>query len=698
MALALTTELFVDGAWTAYTSLEESGWSSQIGPDPETGTQPNRITFTLDDNDGSKDPTNASSPLYGKIGQNTPARIRISGTTLTTCEASSWEPDRDLAFVSGTVGRAWVDLTAEGLLRRLGRWEDPLDSPMVRQTNSYSSLIGHMPLEDPSGASNLVQMVTGVGPGFYYRTVTLGADPGAGGSGPCVVLGSDGQIGGFFKNASGSGYQIMIAAKLAQVPASATSQPIFQWADTLGRTWRWQVNNTNYLWDVTAADGTVLSSVTTPYGTTLPNQWIRYRVRVTVSAGTITYEPAWYVQDASVITGTTITFSAASTGRPRGWSANGSAVTDGAAYTGMFAVTDTSLDLIGTYNATASFNGYLAERAGLRFLRLMGELGLTGYIGGSSSTTVPMGRQKPDTALNLLEECVRTEAGILYDEPSDVALMFRTNANMINQTPVLALTFGVDIFPPFKKVIGDVNVANDVTATNWDGTTERVEKISGAKSTQPPPDGVGRYKKPLAVSVANDPQLTDRTNWELVEGTLDRPRYQSITLYLHALAGSYRTAVNAMRPGDLVSIAGYEPDTIYLRVITIGRSGNGVEDVATLACLPADNWLTGVYNNSGRRYDSVSTLNAGATSTATTLTVTFTRPQDRWSSTSAYDVLIAGERIGIPIGGMGAVSGTGPYTQTATGVTRSKNGVVKTLPAGADVHVANPARYSLGGF
>lgn len=658
MALALTTELYVDGAWTTYTSLEGSGWSTRIGPDPDSGTQPNRITFTLDNNDGSKDPTNVSSALYGKIGQNTPARIRIGGTTLTQAEASSWQPDRDLALVPGSVGRAWVDVAAAGLLQRLGRWEDPLDSPMVRQTNSYTSLIGHMPLEDASGASGLTQLVDGVRPGFYYRTVTLAGDDGAGGSGPCVLLGSDGQIGGFFATPAGNGYQIMIAAKLPAVPSSSTNQPIFQWADTLGRTWRWLVNNTQFTWDCTADDGTVLTNVAASFTTTPPNQWIRYRVKVTVSGSTLTYEPAWFVQDASIVTGTSATFSSTSTGRPRGWSANGSAWTDGAAYAGMAAVTDTSLDLIGTYNAYASFNGYLGERASSRFIRIMNELGLTGYIGGVSATSVPMGRQKPAKALDLIEECVRTEAGIMYDEPTDIAIMFRVNSNLINQTPVLALTFGVDIFPPFRKVIGDVNVANDITATNWDGTEAHLEATSGGKSTQPPPAGVGRYRKTLALSNAYTPQLVDRTTWELFEGTIDRPRYQQITLYLHALAGSYRTAVNAMRPGDIVSIAAVEPDTVYLRVITIGRSGDGIEDVAVLTCLPADNWMTGEYDDTTYRLDSSSSVIVNAPAAgATSLKIGTAIPGDAWDTTTTpYDIIVSGERITVTA--MGAATGS----------------------------------------
>jgi hypothetical protein len=82
-ALNLQMQLLVDGVWTTYPGYSELGWSSRIGPDVESGLQPNQLTFTLNNDDLSMDPTTAASPLYGKIGRNTPARILIDGTTLT---------------------------------------------------------------------------------------------------------------------------------------------------------------------------------------------------------------------------------------------------------------------------------------------------------------------------------------------------------------------------------------------------------------------------------------------------------------------------------------------------------------------------------------------------------------------------------------------------------------------------------------
>jgi hypothetical protein len=563
---------------------------------------------------------------------------------------------------------------------------------MRRQIGSYASLSGYWPLEDPSGALTLAQTVTGVRSGSFSGTVSLAADPGAGGSDKTLTIGGDGQISGVFRTPAGNGYQVCWSTQLDTAPAGATYGTLFSFTDTLGRTYFMQANATTHRFIVLDADGNTLDS--TVIGTVPLTEWTRYRIRVTVSGSTVTYEPAWYTQDASTAWGVTSTFAGTATGRPKTWATAGNTVSNGAAYGHVFAVTDTALDLL-SGDARRAFDGYLGERAAVRYSRLMGELGLTGYTGGTAGKSAPMGRQKPGKILDLLTECQVTDGGLIYDEPTDIALMFRVNSNLINQTPVLNLTYGVDVAAPLRKTVDDVGVANDITLTNWDGSQVRVERTAGRLSTAPPPAGVGRYKKPLDASLADVSQLDDRANWELANGTIDRPRYQAVVVDLLAFPG-YRPAVTAMRPGDLITLTGLEPDPVTLRVMTIERAGDAVRDTATFTCLPADVWLTGIYDNTVRRADSRSTTLGGAvTSSATALTFSTTDQGDVWSTTSVpYDVVIAGQRNRVTV--MTAPSGAGPYLQTAT-VTRAVNGVPKALAAGEPIHVYQPARYALGG-
>jgi hypothetical protein len=697
MSTALTPQLYVDGAWVTYPGYAEDGWSMSMGPDVESGVRPSSISVTLNNDDLSMDPSNVRSSLYGKIGRNTRARLLINGLNLTLVEASSWQPDATVEHVPGVRGKSWTDLQGEGLLRRLGRWTDPIRSAMARQIVSYPSLTGYWTLEDGSDSTQLSNEVAGGLPGSFSGTVTLSGDDGPGGADGAVKMGSDGSLRGTFKTPSGNGYQVSWTAKLANNPTSGTYLNMFTWVDAQRRTWEWSVNNTAHQILVTAADGTVLSTGGFTYGTRVPNQWVRYRVKVTVSGSTLTYEPAIYLQDASGPAGGTSTFSATTAGRPTSWKILGNAWTDGAAFGQVLAMTDTSYSLI-TGEAADSFDGYLGETTTNRYARLMREEGFTPYGVGPVGTT-PMGRQKPGVFLDLITEATITEAGLLYDEPGNIGLAMVTYRGQINKTPVLTLTKS-QIQAPLRKTIDDVGIINDITVRNWDGSTARSTLDSGALSTDIPPAGIGRVKASVDVSMALNSRLASRANWEMRKGTLDRPRYLSVSVNLLANPSLVNT-IASIRPGNWITITGVEPDTITLRIISLERRGDAVNDVVTFNCLPAEVYQVGIYNDAGSRYDSGSTTLAAAitTTTQTSISLTTASYNDRWSTTAVpYDIKIAGERMTVTA--MTAGSGTGPVTQTAT-VTRAVNGVAKThavtAPDGSatQVHLFNIVRYGL---
>lgn len=695
MSLALIVQLYVDGVWTTYPAFTADGWESSIGPDLQSGVQPNSFGLTLDNDDLSMDPSNPASPLYGKIGPNTPARLRIDSTTITTAEASSWKPDATIEHEPGArLGRASVALTAEGLLRRLGRWTDPIRSPMTRHVISYTtSLLGFWPLEDASTASSLAQL----GPitafdGTFSGPVALASDDGAGGTGRLLKLAAATAINGRFAPSSGNGWQFSFVMKLAAIPVGGflTMMAI---VDGAGRSWYWQVDPGGFKVRIEDSDGVLISETVVSFGTGVtPTTYLRYLLKVTVSGGTVSYYFSWYPQDGAYIYSSGGTFASASAPRPVRWRVSSTAHTEGAAYGQVFATSDTALDLLGSFSLQ-SFDGFLGETTWGRINRLMNEESLTLTVYGDTDRADLMGRQKPGVFLDLLEDAVRTDGGLLYDSINSVGLNFRMRNHIAGTPPVLTLDRLGDVSPPFRKVIDDIRAGNDVTVTNWDGTETRVELTSGRLSTLPPPNGVGRYKESLDVSFLDPAMLQQRGNLQLVVNTLDRPRYPIVTVDLLANPG-LRSAITALRPGDLIEVVNVEASPVLLLVMSIARSGNDTRDTATLNCVPGEVYLAGEYDSTDFAYDArTTTLNAGVTSSATTLVFTSTDRNDVWSSTSAFDVVLAGEVIGVPIGGMGAQTGTGPYLQTATGVTRGKNGISKAQLAGAPIHVANPARW-----
>lgn len=692
MASDVTLHLFIDGLWYIYPGYSADGWETEIGPSEETGTKASRIACTFQNDDLSLDPYNAASPLYGKIGRNSRMRLRAPvGTTLTQAEVSSWEPERTVDHKPGQqIGRSSVDVQAEGVLRRLGIWDEDLRSPMVRQTLAYL-LLGYWPGEDGSDADQISNLAgSGVAASSFGGVDYAGAD-GPPGSDKVLKIDSTGTVTGVFARPPAgfsSGWQVGFALKLDTLPGSVNFVPMVRWTTSAGHIYTFGVSNAAFEVKITLTDGTLLDSQISLFGTNiLPTRWMSYRVKVTDTGASVTVETAWY-DDNGVVWGFTDTFAAAAPGVLIDWATSG----DNIAFGHMFASYDTVVDLQ-SYDAVAAFNGYRGERALARYIRLCAEEGVSAYTLGLIADTPQMGRQRPGRFLELLEECATTDGGLIYDEPIDIALRFRTRMHrQMQAAPVLALTYPADIAPPLRRVTDDTGVSNNITVTNPDKGSANAVLATGRMSILPPPNGIGQVRKTVAVNLLSDAGLATRADWELARRTVDRPRYPTVTIDLLANPGLI-TGVNALRPGDLITITGLEPDVVKLHVLNIKQAGGAVERKATLTCVPAEVWGAGIYDAATALYDSGTTTLAGAESTTdVALGLTTVHPADVWPTTGyPRDLMITGERVRVTA--MTAAAGVGPYTQTAT-VTRSVNGVVKAHLAGEEVHLADPVRYA----
>lgn len=699
-AADLQFQLKIDGVWTDVPGYEAEGWQINVGPSATSGAQANGLDFTINNDSLDYDPQRVESSLYGKIGLNTPGRLLLDGEVLLAGEAASWEPDRTVDHVPGeNRGRSQTDIRVESVLRRLGKWDDQLQSAIARQTNSISPLYGYWRLEDPTGATSLANDVPG-GLRGLIGGASLQANDGPGGSDKvATVPGGDGAyMSGRFAPSTGSGWQICWAAQLAQL-TSSTYQNLMWLTDTAGREWLWQVSTLGFQWQIKDPQGNVIETLASGFGAGVdPTDWIRYRIHVTVSGSTVTYAPAWYSESTGTY-GVTDTFSSSTTGRPSTWlvTSLGAVDLEDAAFGHVFA-TSTTPDLLDA-DAIASFTGFNGETAGNRFVRILTENGFNAATIGDPDLSPPMGPQKPDKILPLLQLCADTDAGLIFDDPTEPdTCLLRLNNSMINQLPAMALTYGVDVYPPLKKKIDDQSPANDITATNYDGTSVRVADETGPLGTAPPPTGVGRYTGKLDVSLTWPDALADRAGWELANNTLNRARYEALNVDLLG-SPEHRDAARQLLPGDLVTLDGLEYATIPLLVINFKRTGNSVPDKLTINCVPAELYLGGVFDDGLHRYDAASVTLSAATSSATSLTFNITDPLEQMSTTSAYDLLVVdtGEIIGIGSGDVAARAGTGPWTQAATGVDRGKNGITRAIPAGAKVRVADRGYYALKG-
>jgi hypothetical protein len=476
----------------------------------------------------------------------------------------------------------------------------------------------------------------------------------------------------------------------AQPPVGATGLPIIDVVTTSGYSWDLFVNENEFNLNIGSAT-TFDVDVSLTFANLSPTDWMYTAFGATESAGTVSWFWLMYNENGSAIYSQSGSFSG-TLGRLLEGVVNDNDYVRDARYSTLFSLT--TGDFPSAASLAVPFNGWPGERAGTRFLRLMAELDLNATLLGVEAETWPMGPQRPDTLLNLLQEIARTEDALIFDSRDAIALTMRTRRHRYNQSAGLALTFGVNVAVPFREVLDDLDTHNRVIVSQRDGGDYEASLTTGRMSVQAPPAGVGEYKQTVAVDIADEtaagPVLA---GWWLSRGTLERSRYSSVTVDLLAHP-ELATACNALDIGDLITVAGYEADTIPLIVIgLVDTIGNNTRRI-TFTTVPAELFLPGVYDTA--RYDSASTT-TGASYAAGVNTIVFSTADfgDLWATTgngTPYDCVCAGERFTVTA--MGAASGTGPYTQPAT-VSRAINGVAKTLPANEPIHVATPGRYAL---
>lgn len=699
VAHTVTPSIYYSGSFHAIAAdvMQEESITCEIGYAEEGQIKPGKITWRFNDLSGQYDISNPLSPLYGIAARNTMyCGLSCDGAVRGVGEASSFVPDQDPEFTVGPPqrGRRWVDLEAQGILRRIGQWSKPLRSAMYRYISQYADLIGYWPCEDENGAVNLSNAAK-VGLPGSVTSVDFAAGAGPGGSDTVLSVANGGRMAGTFPatTSATAGWQVAWSTKAPAV-ASATLLPIMTVYASNGYVYEIAISDTLIRMQVTDRDGIVVDTASTSYGAgILWTNWLTFRLKVTISAGTVKGELGWYSQDGSVLFGNT-RFYAGTLGRPLSWRVSGNVNNANALYAHIFGITGGTVDLLAS-GALASFDGFINERSATRFLRLCDEEGITRTLIGTASDTMIMGRQRPDTLLNLIKEAADTDDAMVYDSLLQVGLTYRTRVSRYNQAAALALTFPGHVAVSMPKVLDDLGVFNRVTVSQRDGGEATASLLTGPMSVSTSAPGIGEYKRQVDVNVYPEDQLPLLAGWWLSRGTVPGARYPSVTVDLD-LNPSLAAQCSAVRPGDLITVTGRTPDVLNLIAIGVAEKLFTHRRTITFTCIPADIFVVGVYDGTVRRLDSgTTTLNAGVAAGATALVFKITDVNDTWAVTGSgtpYDVIMAGERMTVTA--MGAVTGAGPYTQNAT-VTRAVNGIAKAQLAAEVIDTFNSARYAL---
>ncbi|MFD3917363.1 hypothetical protein ACFWR1_38430, partial [Streptomyces sp. NPDC058603] len=277
------------------------------------------------------------------------------------------------------------------------------------------------------------------------------------------------------------------------------------------------------------ADGATIVDQHVATSLDLFNQWTSTRFSLSQSGGTVSWQIVW--QDIGGDAGSFSGTYPGTAGRVRAVASP----PDGyaAALDGM------AIGHIGVFSSpqTNAYDGcitaYAGETSGERILRLAKEEGVPVSVYGTINDEAPMGPQRPDTLVALLQEAEESDHGILYEARDRVAPVYRDLGTLYNQAPV-QLNYSTDLMPPLEPVDDDQLTKNDVTVTRINGSSGRAVLTTGPLSVNPPPAGVGVYQDSVSLSLRTDDQAEQHAGWLMHVGTVDEPRYPVVCLSMQA--------------------------------------------------------------------------------------------------------------------------------------------------------------------
>lgn len=631
--------------------------------------------------------------------------LAVPGSVRFTGEVASWKPRRAVK------GDAWTEVTAKGVLHRLSQGATPLRSALWRAIQA-SNPVAHWPINEGSNALSIGSALSDGSPlqvtmfdystgdpaavSWESRSVASWLEPIATPASG-LVLRFEGPI----TMPSSTLQWVADYIFAVDVDAAATGQIVAVWKGTGAGTaasprTEWIFGffdaGSGTSWELTrrvraaSVTDTLVSSGLVSYADGKPKH---ARLTTTRSGADV----VWQIElNAAVLGSGTLV---GSDWGPLALIDVQSTANAGQVSVGQAAAWADATPAANAANATAV--GRSEEYVADRLARLCAEEGIPFTLIGTAADTVPAGPQPLDTLVGQFAECERTDGGLLFETRTEQGVTYRTRTDLYSQTPVLVLDFEAgEVAPPIEPDIDDLNVRNDITVANRDGTSARAVQETGPLNVQAPgddPDGVGRYDVQYDVNVDFDhePLLAQIAGWQRHLGTDETTRYPSVTVDLDA-APSLAPDVDVLDIGDVAAINNLEADQVTQLVPGYGETIGSHRRLWTANCTPARPWDVAVLDDPvlGRLDTEDSELASGINATATSLSVT-TNSGPLWATDSGempFDIKIGGEVVTVT-----AISGaSSPQTFT---VTRSTNGVVKAHSAGAPVNVATPVVLAL---
>jgi hypothetical protein len=597
----------------------------------------------------------------------------------------------------------WVPVNSSGIVRRMTKSPASLRSAFYYYNANVEDLAGYWSMEDKPGTATPFPTVPGTSM-ERFSGVAFGSQqrpPGSDALADVRLRDASTFLFTGGTDESAGGWQLSVVANMTDMNdgfytvVSATMRNGSYFSVSLD-------DNTNEITILgsTAALATLFNT-TTSYGSyQWSGRWIMFVFYATFSAGTTTVTIDWRAIDEDSWTSRSDTY-VGNTSNLR--EAYASGFPDGSTFGHVIGTHGTSDDLTSDERWTA-FLGHEGEAAATRWMRLCRQEGVRGVLVGWPDDTELMGAQSIGTLAEVLDECVRVDAGLHYEAPDQAAIIMRTRKSLLSQNRA-ALDYSLaHLNGGFRPSPDDLLTRNVVTAQNPDGSFSVSERTEGQKSTQQPPNGVGPYNTILPVNTYERDRLANLAQYSTFIGTWPEKRVPNIEVWLqrdvYVQSATLTRTMRALSIGDRLAVdnvpiwvGGGTIDTL-VRTYTKVLKNRGFElAFGTVPYGPylAVNDLTDGTNTRDIASASNSSLNASLTSSATSFVVK-TPTGATWaqsaSKPSLFPLLIevGGEQMSV--GAIGAPSGV-TQTQTFSSVTRAVNGITKSHSADASVDVVN---------
>lgn len=454
--LTIRTELRLGGQWVDISEdvRDTDEVSITRGRSDEASTaDASEMTLTLNNRHGRYSPRNPTSPHFGVLGRNTRIRVSIvtNGHTIPrfSGEVAEWPLRWDL---SGN--DMWVELTANGILRRLNQGE-PSERSALRRYIRAQAPISYWPITDgesavlasPDVGAYDMAPLAGPFPGGNIDFVRIRLDWRSGDLAPWLedVAQTTGDFGKLTGRSSRDDVSDEWAVDLVRAgPGGDDTLVIHSRHSGDGETQEWQLGFDATAEEITLGVRLLPEDGSTPALTSLdtvvePRFFLEQARHVRLSVTENSGESDWaiYVDGSLLTEGTTSGFEP-----PRPvylaeyrWDIDTEDDAHDHAALGHITIWDmgaspappTALDM------TQAMRGHQGERAGLRIQRIAEEENLPIRAVGDLELTPPMGPQQTTSPLEAIREAETVDDGMLFEARDEVALVYRTSRSRYNQ-------------------------------------------------------------------------------------------------------------------------------------------------------------------------------------------------------------------------------------------------------------------------